>query len=224
MVRPIVAPASAGAIIGRPTPSLRSRQGITVVTSVEEVATLAVSSTLTPQVLQCIPSTLTTWLRGVAANWSKWHWTVLKYIYVPTCPTSTTGSMHMGFLYDSTDSVPTTVAQMATLQGYVTGPVWSGSEGATLLDSLNPSKPCPPGGVCTQLDVNRSTQYWYPYVTAAELTTELTVSSSLGNMRSPARLALATADGSGTTAVNCGRLYAVYRVELIEPIASALNL
>lgn len=205
------------------TPSIKSGAGVTIINHVEEVATLSVNNTVTPQILQCIPSVLPNWLRGVAANWSKWHWDVLRFVYVPICSTSVSGSFHMGFLYDQTDVVPTTVGQMTSLKGYTTGPVWSGQEGSVLLNYLDTARPCPPGAICASLDTGNTETYWYPYVTTAQLTAELAVASVLGNMRTPARLAIITSDGAATANVACGRLYAVYRVRLVEPVPSALN-
>lgn len=127
----------------------------------------------------------------------------------------------MGFLYDFPDTVPTSISQMSCLSGFTTGPVWSGADGTPLLSV--PNQKCPPGALCSVLDVNRAEKMWYPFVTPASLTTDVTVSASLGNMYVPARLVVASADGVSTTVLGAGRVYAVYSIDVIEPIVSTLN-
>lgn len=125
----------------------------------------------------------------------------------------------MGFLYDQLDTLPLTVAAMSSLQGYVTGPVWSGSEAAIALQSAR----CPPGSICCDLDVKRLGKAWYPYVTDAGFVNQSTIALALGNMYSPARLLVKTTDGASTTPVSAGRLMVSYSVELIEPMPTANN-
>lgn len=204
--------------MGRNTPRIRSDRDLVRVAHVESSSSLTVAGEASFAALQCIPSTFTQWLSGVAINWGKWRWKRLEIIYMPVCPTSTSGSIHMGFLYDSTDSTPSSVGQMSSLQGYTTGPVWGGSEGAKALSG----GAIPPGAISVRLDVSRTAEKWFPYVSSTELATELAVSSALGNTRVPAQLVVATADGPSTS-VTAGRLYTRYEIELIEPKASALE-
>ena len=218
-----MAPAAAGVITGSVHPRFKaSSDGGTRLACADVTTEVSVSSTVTPNILQCIPYTASAWLRGVAANWSKWRWLSLKFIYIPTCPTSVSGSVHMGFLYDQSDSTPATVAEMAALRGYTTGPVWSGSEAAVMLSDV--SRACPPGAICASLDVTKLSKPWYSYVTSTTLTTSITLDPSLGNIYVPARLVILTADGSATDAVSVGRLYVQYEVELIERIVASDNL
>jgi len=168
-----------------------------------------------------MPYTVGTWLRGVAANWSKWQWLYLRFIYIPSTGTDTAGSVHMGFLYDQYDTVPSTALQMTSLSRYTSGPVWSGSEASSMLS--NPSMKCPPGAICCELDVTRLEKPWYSYVNSADFTAAITVNSAIGNIYSPSRLVVLSADGVNSTAVACGRVMVQYGIKLIEPITSALN-
>lgn len=219
--RAITMPVSAGLVYGKSTPIVRSAGSATFVENVEVNAGFSVSTTFAPSVIQCMPSTIGPWLSGVAANWSKYRWRKLRWIYVPTCPTTTLGSIHIGLQYDNVDATPTSVAQMSALQSYTTGPAWSGYQAAALLSK--PNAPCPPGSLVVDVDVARFEKPWYSYISQTQFATQNAVAISLANLFSPARLIFATTDGTAT-AVSCGRLYAQYMVELIEPEAAASNL
>lgn len=217
------APASAGVIYGSPNPTVMTRKdtGIYTVRHVGVNATFSVSNTFTPSIIQCIPSVVEPWIQGVASSWSKYRWRKLRWIYIPFCPTSTAGSVHMGLQYDNIDATPTTVAQMSALKAYTTGPVWSGYAGSPCLE--NPYSNVPAGAIVLTVDVDKFEKNWYPFITQAQFTTQAGISLASVNPYSPARLIFATTDGTATS-TPCGRLYAQYDIELIEPQASANNL
>ena len=127
----------------------------------------------------------------------------------------------MGLTYDQYDTVPTNATEMCNLQGYTTGPVWSGAEASTALQNANVM--CPPGAICCEVDVSRFTQAWYNYITSVSFTSATTVNVAIGNMYSPVRLVCLTDEGPAT-AVNAGKILVQYEIELIEPVTSALNL
>nr|UHS71706.1 MAG: putative coat protein P3 [Sobemovirus sp.] len=220
--RPMAAPVSTGVVTGRMVPSISSSNDVTTVRFAEIVMNLEVSNGPTSASAACMPSDMTSWLSGVARSWSKWHWDVLKYVYIPCCPATTSGSVHMGFQYDWSDDVPSNDSEISSLHGYTSGPVWGGENGAVLLNPRTPYTRCPVGAICSEIDVGRTMEYWYPYVSKTRFANESLVAAALVNLRTPARLVVLTTDGP-SDAVKCGRIYAIYQVKLIEPISSALN-
>lgn len=214
-------PASAGVMLGRSNPYVRSNGNGTIVQNVEVAANVAVSATVGNQVVQCNPVQVGAWLTGLAANYSKWRWRSLRFFYVPVCPTSTPGSIHMGLQYDNVDAAPSTVATISALSEYTTGPVWNGFEAASALSRFKSG--VPGGSVCVCVDVTRAARPWYPYITQASFQAQANIAVSLSNEFSPARLIILTSDGP-VVAVSAGRVYAQYEIELIEPIAASTNL
>lgn len=187
-------PVSAGVVFGKSNPIVRSSGQSTFVSNVEVNALFQVSSTFTPSVIQCMPSVVGPWLTGVASNWSKFRWRKLRWIYLPVCPTTTLGSVHMGLQYDNVDATPTSVTQMSALQSYTTGPVWNGFQAGPLLSGF--SAPCPDGSIVVNVDVTRFERPWYSYITQASFATQNTIAISLANMFSPARIIFAATDGT----------------------------
>lgn len=185
----------------------------------ELAGTVSISSAVTSQVIQCIPSVLP-WLAGVGANWGRWRWLSLRYTYIPATATTTLGTIALGMIYDSQDAVPTSLAQMSALSGFSSGAVWSGSDGSVLLQTAR-KVPCPPGAICADLNIRERQKEWR-YITSGTLTT-LGVSSAEANIYVPARLYVGTVGGTGAAATAVGNLYVTYDVELIDPVSSASN-
>lgn len=191
-----------------------------VISNVEAILQLTVGSAQSSAVVQMAPFALGPWLNGLAVSWSKWRLRKLRFLYVPSCPTSVSGSIHMGLQYDSVDSAPTTVTGISATYRYTSGPVWSGFQVASVLS--NPDRTPPPEAICCDVDVTRFSLPWYPYITSTNFTQQGLIAISTQNTYSPGRLVLVTADGPSTS-VAAGRLYAQYSVELIEPVASSQN-
>nr|UHS71665.1 MAG: putative coat protein P3 [Sobemovirus sp.] len=218
--RQVKAPATAGLVLGRSVPYLRSADEVAHVSNVETILQLTVGAASVSAVVQMAPFALGSWLNGLAVNWSKWRLRKLRFFYIPTCPTSTPGSIHMGLQYDSMDSAPTNVNAISATYRYTSGPVWSGFQAASVLS--HPERAPPPEAICCEVDVTRLTLPWYPYVTQTNFTQQGLVAISTQNSYAPGRLVLVMADGP-TTSVAAGRLYAQYSIELIEPVASSQN-
>jgi len=128
----------------------------------------------------------------------------------------------MGFQYDYTDTAPLDDEGMSTLDGYISGPVWSGAEGAQVI--INPtSNSRPPGALCTDLDSKRLDKDWYAYISTAGLTTHTNIDLAIGNMYVPARLCYSTSGGASTTAIDTGKVFIVATMDLIEPTLSSLS-
>jgi len=202
-------------------PSLRTMGGVTELIRSELSTELSVTNATVISSELVMPYSVGTWLRGVAANWSKYSWVSVRYTYLPACPSTTAGSIHMGFQYDMADTLPVSVNQLSDLRGYVTGQVWSGASGLCYINGtkcLDTST-----AISTTLDVSKLGKKWYPYKTSSDYTTAVGVNINFGTPLVPARLVIGMLDGSSTTAVSVGRLYVTYTVHLIEPTASALN-
>nr|BBD74052.1 coat protein [Soybean yellow common mosaic virus] len=216
-----MAPIAQGTMVRLREPSMRTTGGITTLTHSELSTELSVTSTIVVASELVMPYSVGTWLRGVASNWSKYAWLSVRYTYLPACPSDTAGTIHMGFQYDMADTVPVSVNQLSNLRGYVSGQVWSGSSGLCFINGtkcLDTSS-----AISTTLDVSKLGKKWYPYKTSTDYTTAVGVDANIATPLVPARLVIAMLDGTSTTAVNAGRLYVTYTIQLVEPIASALN-
>nr|1X36_A Chain A, Coat protein [Sesbania mosaic virus] len=217
-----MAPSAQGAMVRIRNPAVSSsRGGITVLTHSELSAEIGVTDSIVVSSELVMPYTVGTWLRGVAANWSKYSWLSVRYTYIPSCPSSTAGSIHMGFQYDMADTVPVSVNQLSNLRGYVSGQVWSGSAGLCFINGTRCSDTST--AISTTLDVSKLGKKWYPYKTSADYATAVGVDVNIATPLVPARLVIALLDGSSSTAVAAGRIYCTYTIQMIEPTASALN-
>lgn len=129
----------------------------------------------------------------------------------------------MAFQYDEPDANPTSLSQMSSMAGFTTGPFWGGGGGSKLLNSQSRSDA--PNSLLTTLDVSNFPDKWYRYTTAANLSALITGSSegpSISNIYLPAILVYAVVGGPAA-GVEAGQIYVQYDIDLIEPIASALN-
>nr|APA23085.1 coat protein [Southern cowpea mosaic virus] len=217
-----MAPIAQGTMVKLRPPMLRSSMDVTILSHCELSTELAVTDTIVVTSELVMPFTVGTWLRGVAQNWSKYAWVAIRYTYLPSCPTTTSGAIHMGFQYDMADTLPVSVNQLSNLKGYVTGPVWEGQSGLCFVNNTKCSDTS--RAITIALDTNEVSEKRYPFKTATDYTTAVGVNANIGNILVPARLVIAMEGGSSKTAVNTGRLYASYTIRLIEPIAAALNL
>jgi len=220
MVSPVVPPVSAGVIVGSSNPVFRSgREGELRLQNVEFVTQVGTQATYTGASIRVAPFSFS-WLNGISANFSKFRWVSVRFIYVPACPTTTSGQVAMALEYDVPDSIPTSLQAISPMKGFVTCPAWAGYEGADLL--CDPNKPPRPGAIVTNVDVARFDKLWYPYITSADFTTTIGVLSQGGNIYVPATLVYAAMGGPATSVLG-GNIFVQYDVELIEPIVSTLN-
>ncbi len=151
------------------------------------------------------------WLAGVAANFSKFRYLLLEYIYVPACSTSTAGRTAMALAYDPGDTAPTTVQQIISRQNAVSGPVWDEQR--------------------VKVDVQRFNSPWYNYCSSATYDVlvggSTTTAAGLAQIsaltaRSPCVLLLGSDGVPATTTV--GTLMVKYRIEMADPLPSASNI
>lgn len=168
------------------------------------------------------------WLSGIAKQYSRFRWKALRYIYVPTCSTTTAGSVFFYPSYDSFDSAPATLAQVAVSENSCIGNAWFGG-------SINPNLAFKPlttqESIFVDIDVDRFPNNWY-YVRDTFADTKPSTGAALGGVI-PAGLTLTSgtyfemesrpgviyygADGvAGNTSI--GNLFAAYVVEFSDPI------
>lgn len=155
------------------------------------------------------------WLSGIAPSFSKWRWISLRFIYIPTCPTSTAGKLVLGTSFDFGDTSATTATQVQQTYHSTTSPVWAGFEGSSLLGQHN-IRPTT-GAVYLDVDVNRFDEKFYKIMT---FTPWNLLPGAEKAIYSPGQLIILTTGGNAFT---IGDLFVQYCVELIEPFAEALN-
>lgn len=202
------APAAGTVVVSRNlAPNLSTRGNITMVCNSELISLIGgLASTRIP-----LAPFQTTWLNGVASSYSKWRWHKLRLIYVPSCSSSTAGTIVFGLGYDYQDSLPPSIGQATQSFHSVTTVPWAGYNGAYLLNDDAFVKPGP-GTVALDLDVNRQTQPWYTYCTAATFP----ATAADRNQYAPAYLDVTL---SGPAVTGFGSLFIKYEALLIEPIA-----
>jgi hypothetical protein len=209
-------------MVGRPIPDMYTRDGVVCIKNTEYSLSFSTSAAFGGSVVNVVPHSFP-WLNGIAQNYSKFRWKSFRFIYIPACSTTTSGTVSMMYQYDIPDSSPTSVQQMSMSNGFVTTPVWNGSQGCSMLANIN--SPVVPGAVVAEMDLSRLDKPWYQYITGADfiaLTAVALTGPAVGNSYSPGNIFIATENGPAAPA-NAGILYAQYDCELIEPITNTLN-
>lgn len=215
MSKQLTPPAAAGAIVGRAHPKFENGpRGEFRYTMTEELQPINTASAAFLGLNQAlIPSTFP-WGAGLAINFSKYRFLKLRYIYIPMCSVNTPGGLTLGVEYETSDSTPTTLAQASALFGAVSSAYWGGIEGTAMLGDINRVAN---GAVYVDVDVKRAQKPWYPFTTSTNY-----AASTVKNTFSMGQV-VAVCDGGPTPNVAAGRIYVQYRIELVEPIPSALN-
>jgi hypothetical protein len=174
------------------------------------------------------------WLSGIAKQYTRFRWKALRYIYVPTCSTTTAGSVFFYPSYDSYDSGPTSLAQVAVSENSCIGNAWFGG-------SINPNLAFKPlttqESIFVNVDMNRFPNKWF-YVRDTFGGTAPTSGGALGGVI-PAGLTFTAgtmydlesrpgimyygADGVAG-AGSIGNLFAAYVVEFSDPIDPTLQI
>lgn len=211
----IASNAASGFIVRNKQPNIQTKGSALMIHHVEPLTNVVggAAGVFVAGIVSLVPIAFP-WLNGVAINFSKYRWHRLTLFYVPTIPTSSPGEMAMGLSYDRQDTTPTSMQQVQTYKDSVSSPVWGGADGSSLFNGDKRE------GSVVYLDVDVkyfNEQYWR-YVTNA---TFGAMNLADQNVYCAANLIHGNFGASGATTQ--GRIYAKYSVELIEPIASALN-
>lgn len=212
----VAVPVSGGVITRPSVPKFMSVKDSTIVTSCEILnnLTLGAAGVFSTNTTALIPSSAS-WLAQVSDLYSKYRWKRCSLIYVPKCPTTTSGSVTMALTYDRNDAAPTSRSQLSQSYRAINFPPYAGYDGAAYLNSGNGSN----SAIFIELDVTKLDKPWYPTISAAAF-------AALGvldqNQFCPSSLVTAS-DGGPTTATPAGDIFIKYAVEFIEPINPTMN-
>lgn len=214
------APAAGSAIVnrGRNMPRMTTNGDSVIVQNTEVLRAFNTSAAFALTTHPLIASN-PTWLRGVALNFSRYRWRRLRLIYVPACPTSTTGQIAMGLSYDASDPAASGIDQIQAMYHSVSGPFWAGFEGTGLLGGAQRSVASLPGAMAIEVDCDRIGQtYWR----VLPITGYDSLGGSDKDVFLPVQLFVGRTGGPAID-VTAGNLFVQYEVELIEPIPTLLN-
>nr|WPR18561.1 MAG: coat protein [Crogonang virus 158] len=195
-------PQAAGVVMRQRNAKMRSFGDSLVVEHAEIAAEIDTSSVFSVSSMNIIP-TMFSWLEKLSNNYARYRWLRFRAFYIPGCSTSLSGVFAQAIRYDQLQDLPTLIDGLSSCSSFVTGPVWSGSEGSILLNGPNVMKP--PGCICVELDTTRFPLSWYPTRLGKDV-----------GIYVPASLLFATASGP-KEAVSCGTIYVSYIIELNEP-------
>lgn len=220
----ITVPAAASGILRNPTARIKTDGRSTTLEHCEPIQDISIGSALQVSRLDLIPSTFP-WLNAMAQNYSKFKWHFLQLYFIPSCPTTTPGSVALGLTYDDLDtnvSSTTTFNQVAVLNRSVVSPVWGGASGSAYLHRNGNAVPL--DAVCVEVDTGKLDKPYYKYITQAQLGTlnQTAPGVAASGMYVPCSYVVAVSNGP-STAVFAGRIFAKYKVELLEPIPATLN-
>lgn len=206
-----------GGVVTRPiVPKFSMRGDSTIVTSSEIIAnvTLPALGAFFTNSFALIPGT-PSWLTNVSDLYSKYRWLMVDIIYVPKCPTTTSGSICMALTYDRNDAAPTTRSQLAQSYKAINYPPYAGYDGANFLNNNSGAATA----IYLSLDVTKLDKPWYPCISS-------TAFGALGvldqNQFCPATVVVC-GDGGPAAATAAGDLFIKYRIEFIEPINPTMN-
>lgn len=156
------------------------------------VAYTCTSTALNPGLITSFP-----WLSLEALTYEMYCWNALRFVYVPSCSTSSTGSVGMAIDFDSQDNVPQTETEFSSNMDAVScSPYESVTYNTNRMNFVRqfPNKFCRYGG--------------------SELTTNGIATYDLG------QLLVFTSGQAGTTTI--GRIYAEYDVTFMIPFLSSV--
>lgn len=212
----VVAPTSGGVVTRPIIPRFSNRGDSTIVRNCEILnnqilAAAGAFNTTNSALIAAAPS----WLAGIADLYSKYRWLSCELIYIPKCPTTTSGSIAMAFTYDRNDAAPTTRAQLSQSYKAINFPPYAGYDGAAYLNSNRGSGTA----IAIQLDITKLDKPWYPTISSGGF-------AALGvldqNQFCPASLVVAS-DGGPVAATPAGDVFIKYAIEFIEPINPTMN-
>lgn len=214
--RPISAPVTMGVVVKKSDPVVTSVGSDSVIVSNTEwfsdVGTSASAGTYVDSVVGLIPTHLT-WLGGVALNYSKYRFLSLEVFYIPSCGTTTSGSVGTAIIYDPRDGPITTMRRLSNISRSVICPPWAGYEGAACFQGRKVTN-------CVKVEPDPRIYRDDLPVIGSTVFGGLSDADKLLYCR--AWMVTATA-GSTSTSLIVGSLYARYRVQLRDPISSLVN-
>ncbi len=163
--------------------TVKHREYIDDITS--SVSFSALTFTINPGLNGTFP-----WLAQIANAYETYRFKSLKFIYEPSCATTTVGTICLAVDFDPADSAPASKLQMLSYSGAVRSPYWTSCQ-----------------YVCSQADLAKFQQ---KFVRAA-----LLPSGTSPLLYDAGNLFIGVVDGAGATMV--GELHVEYEVELLTP-------
>jgi hypothetical protein len=174
-------------------PTYGGGQASLTVTHTESLGELLGSAAFAANYYMLIPATFP-WLRGVAQNFSRYRWKKLEFSFITSSPTSQSGHVAMGALYDWNDAgKATSIADIHALSHSFLSPVWNG--------------PGPLGVV--RFDPSRWNKPWYSH----HIPTEDFVASE---MYVPGWLAVGR--HTQVNGQSVGHMVVSYQIEFLDPL------
>jgi hypothetical protein len=173
------------------------------------------------------------WLSGIASGFQAFRFHSLRFLWVPTAPTTLAGTAFLYIDYNFNSSSPTTLLQVDVTAGSCSGQPWLGIPIDTTVafaKTLN-TKDC----IHVDLDTSKLLQPWYNVRTSNNANTNtggaLGGSVPVGLTFAPGAIPDATGRpctlyyGSNTNSAGTaiGLIYAAYDVEFFDPVAPALQ-
>jgi hypothetical protein len=166
--------------------------------------------TVNPGIVTAFP-----WCSAIALSYSKFKLKFLRYMYIPSVPTSIPGSVYLYTNYDALDSAPASLANVMTADGSSNGPVWMG--GGINTEKAFRSNMNIADAVFVDVDLKQLTQPFYYVRTQAGVTEDSRPLIMYWGSDS------ATFAGSSTFNLSPGNLYVSYIIEFYDPVLSSLN-
>jgi len=191
------APVSMSRKVAMSTPRYYSRNGTVAVTHSEYIGTVNAATAFTTTTYSVNPgsSTVFPWLSNVAANYNKYKFNRLRFVYVPAASTSTKGRVALAFNSNTLDVIPATKQAMFSIAPNDEESIWN----EVAID------------IPAHYLKNEQYVRTYPAVSTAN-----TIGTSVDlKTYDVGRLIFASDLGSDTS--SCGELYVSFDVTLSEP-------
>ena len=217
--RVVIPPTSGGVIYSNPSmPNFRTYGDSTIVRNTEVVSNVAFNAAAGAFAgySDALIAELPSWLTQLADLYSKWRWRSLTVIYIPSCPTSTSGRVAMCMSYDRNDAAATSVTQIT--QGYkaIVFPPYAGYEGAHVMNSGRNNNVA--GAILMEVDTSRFDKIWYPTINGTAFSA---LAATVQNTYCPCSYVIGS-DG-GPAGAAAGNIYLKYEIEFIEPVNPTMN-
>lgn len=214
----VSAPVSAGVVVSRSVvPRFNMNGAATVVRNTEVFSgcNLPAAGAYAAFNVALIP-TIPAWLARIADVYSKYRFRQLRLVYVPICPTSTSGTIAMAITYDRQDGLPASMASIAMTNKAILFPPYAGYSGASMLNTNKIT----PESIFIDIDVTRFEKTWYNTTEAATLAAMV---PALQTAYAPCTMQVAQ-EGGPLLATPAGTIYIQYVIEFIEPINPTMNI
>jgi hypothetical protein len=173
-------------------------------------AALQDSLTVNPGIATAFP-----WCSSIALSYSKFKIKFLRYMYIPSVPTSVPGSVYIYTNYDAADASPASLAQVMTADGSSNGPVWMG--GGINTEKAFRSNMNIADAVFVDIDLKQLTQPFYYVRPQAGVTEDSRPLVMIWGSDS------ATFAGASSFNISPGNLYVSYIIEFYDPVLASLN-